>query len=605
MRKTGFALAILLAVQLPLLATVRKGDEVVKATLVADTSAIQPGKPFRVGVRLIMDPGWHTYWKDPGDAGLPTTVAWKLPKGFSAGELGWPAPLQMVEPGNIRANVYTGVTLLTTVITPPKTIAGKETVISARVDWLVCENICVPGGSDVSLHLSVGPVKPANTDLFKKYPPGGRPVATGLESGAGARTTAKPALLAVLLSAVLGGLILNIMPCVLPVISLKIFGFVSEAHHEPKTIFKLGLVFALGILISFWILAGVVVALKAAGQHIGWGFQLQNPYFVIGMSVVILVFGLSLFGVFEFYLPVSLSSGASKLASRSGTPGAFFNGFLATALATPCTAPFLGVALGYAFSRSSTEIFIVFTAVALGLAFPYLLLTAFPGWLKHLPKPGPWMEKAKQFMGFLLMATLLWLLWIVGSQFGHKAIVWVGLFLLMVSISCWILGSFATPVSSIRRRAGAWILALAISVLGYASFVPRALGGDDPDQIAWVKFSAQKLDQLLAKHQTVFLDFTAEWCLTCKVNEQTVLESEEIRSTLKRFEVVPVRADWTRYDPEITQMLATFNRSGVPLYVIFPGRDPEHPIVLPEVITKGLVLDGLKKALGKEERTGD
>ena len=451
----------------------------------------------------------------------------------------------------------------------------------------------MPGGADVSLKLPVGPAQPANADLFKKYPPGGEPIPIK-HLAEGPAPAIQSSLLTVLLSAILGGLILNIMPCVLPVISLKIFGFVSEAHHDPKTIFKLGLVFALGILVSFWILAGVVVALKAAGQQIGWGFQLQNPYFVIGMCVVVLVFGLSLFGVFEFYLPAGLSSGTGKLAARSGAPGAFFKGFLATALATPCTAPFLGSALGYAFSRSSTEIFIVFTAIALGLALPYLLLTARPGWLKHLPKPGPWMEKMKQFMGFLLMATLLWLFWILGSQFGHKAIVWVGAFLLMVSIACWILGSFATPVSGGGRKAVAWTLALAISLLGYACFIPKAIGGDEPDPIPWVKFSPQKLDQLLAGHQTVFLDFTAEWCLTCKLNERIVLESKEVRAALKQ--VVPVKADWTRYDPEITHLLAKFNRSGVPLYVIYPGADPSHPIVLPEVITRSLVIEKLQEA---------
>lgn len=611
MKRICFALAALLAAQIHgWAAPLQKGNEVVKASLVADTSSIEPGKPFRVGVRLVMDPGWHTYWKDPGDAGLPTTVSWKLPNGFTAGELGWPTPLQVIEPGNIKANAYTGEVLLTTVITPPKTLSEKQVTISAVVDWLVCEHSCVPGKADVTLSLPVGPAKAANTDLFKKYPVGGKPVRVKHLSenenrslpapsfGRSQTLAAEPAFLAVLLSAILGGLILNIMPCVLPVISLKIFSFISEAHNDAKTIFRLGLVFALGILVSFWILAVVVIALKSAGQQIGWGFQLQNPYFVILMCVVILAFGLSLFGVFEFYLPGSLSSGAGSLASRSGYPGAFFNGFLATALATPCTAPFLGPALGYAFSRSAPDIFIIFTAVAFGLALPYLLLTARPGWLKHVPKPGPWMEKAKQFMGFLMIATLLWLLWILGSQFGHKGIVWVGAFLLMVSISCWILGSFATPVSSSRQKTFAWLAAIAVSVLGYCWFVPKALGSEMPVPITWEKFSPQRLDQLLGEHRTVFLDFTAEWCLTCKVNENTVIDSDEVVSEFKRYNVVTVKADWTRYDPEITQMLAKFNRSGVPLYVIFPAADPAHPIVLPEVITRGIVVDALRKAAG-------
>jgi cytochrome c biogenesis DsbD-like protein/thioredoxin family protein len=578
-----------------------KGDTVVKATMVADTLAVQPGKPFRVGIHLVMDPGWHTYWKDPGDAGLPTTIEWKLPEGFAAGEIGWPAPQQVIEPGNIKANAYSGETVLTTVITPPKTIKQKQIVISARVDWLVCEKVCIPGGADVSLTLPVGEAISANSLLFNHFTPGGDPIPVKHLSDkppppAVVLPGVQPSLFAVLFSAILGGLILNIMPCVLPVISLKIFNFVSEAHNDPKTIFKLGVVFALGILVSFWTLAAVVVALKQAGREIGWGFQLQDPIFVIVMSVVILVFGLSLFGVFEFYLPSSVSCEAGKLCERSGYQGAFFNGVLATALATPCTAPFLGTALGYAFSRSGLEIFTVFTAVAFGLALPYLLLTAKPGWLKHLPKPGPWMEKVKQFMGFLLIATLLWLLWIFGSQLGHKALVWLCAFLLMVSIGCWILGQFATPVSDARKKTIAWILALAVCLLGGFFFLPKALGKTGESAIAWVKFSPQELDHLISQRQTVFLDFTAEWCLTCKVNEHTVLETDEVRAALKEANAVTMKADWTRYDPEITQMLAKFNRSGVPLYVIYPGNDPENPIVLPEVITRGIVVKRLKDA---------
>jgi len=601
MRRICLVLAALLACQsAPLPAAPKKGDEVVKASLVADTTAIEPGKPFRVGVRLVMDPGWHTYWKDPGDAGLATTVVWQLPEGFSAGPLGWPAPEQVIEPGNIKANAYTGETLLTTTITPPKTLPVGKVTLSARVDWLVCEKTCLPGGAGVSLWLPVGTATPANAELFNRYPPGGNPIPVkhldDKPAASPAPSAVEPSLVLILLSSVLGGLILNIMPCVLPVISLKIFSFVSEAHNDPKTIFKLGAVFALGILISFWILAGVVVALKSAGQQIGWGFQLQNPYFVIAMCVVVLVFGLSLFGIFEFHLPACLCGGTSALAGKSGYPGAFFNGFLATALATPCTAPFLGPALGYAFLRSAFEIFSVFTAVAIGLALPYLLLTARPGWLKHLPRPGPWMEKAKQFMGFLLIATLLWLFWILGSLLGHKAIVWVGAFLVIVSVGCWIVGSFATPLSGARSQTIAWILALAISGLGYVYFVPKALGDANPDEIPWIPYSESKLNTLLAQKQTVFLDFTAEWCLTCKVNEQTILESSEVRAAFKRYQVVPMKADWTRYDADITALLAKFDRSGVPLYVIYPGGDPGHPIVLPEVITRGLVAEKIKEA---------
>jgi thiol:disulfide interchange protein len=599
MRKLLSVLATLLVFASILVAAPADGGQLVKASLVADTTAVEPGKPLRVGVRMVMEPGWHTYWKDPGDSGLATAVDWKLPKGFSAGDLGWPAPLQVIEPGNIKANAYVGETMLTTVITPSKKISEKQITIRARVDWLVCEKICLPGGAEVELTLPVGTASPANEALFKKYPPGGEPVAVKHLEPTPMSVAVAPGFLAVLFSAVLGGLILNIMPCVLPVISLKIFSFVSEAHNDPKKIFRLGLVFALGILVSFWILAAVVVALKSAGQQIGWGFQLQSPTFVIIMSVIVMVFGLNLFGVFELYAPTCVCDEAGAIAGKSGYPGAFFNGFLATALATPCTAPFLGPALGYAFSRSALEVFTVFTAVALGLALPYLLLTARPAWLRHLPKPGPWMERTKQFMGFLLVATLLWLLWVLGSLLGFKAIIWAGAFLLLAAIACWILGQFATPLSSRPQRTVAWLVALALTIGGWAWFVPKALGTQQHDGIAWVTFSPEELERTLARRQTVFLDFTAEWCLTCKVNEHTILESEEVVATLRQLKVVPMKADWTRYDPEITAMLARFDRSGVPLYVIFPGKDSQHPIVLPEVITRGLVVEKLEQAAGE------
>ena len=412
-----------------------------------------------------------------------------------------------------------------------------------------------------------------------------------------------------LLMAVMGGLILNLMPCVLPVISLKMMSLVSQSGESVARVRQLGLAFTAGILVAFLALAATVVAIQAGGEQIGWGFQFQSPAFVLFLTGLVFVLGLSLFGVVTIRLPGSSSFGA--VADGGGVGSSFLNGVLATILATPCTAPFLGAALGFAFSQSAGIIFTIFSAAAFGMALPYLVLAWHPGWMRYLPKPGAWMEHFKQGMGFLLMATVLWLLWVLGKQLGMEAVVWTGAFLLCLALGAWLLGSWVDLRSSGRQRLAAWTAALVIAIAGYFIFLRpllvQSVGGQavaSTADVDWEAFEVERVEAHIAAGRTVFIDFTAEWCWTCKVNERTVLADADLRARFEELDVALVKADWTSRNPEITDMLRAFGRSGVPLYVIFPGGRPERPLILPEVITAGIVLEYLERAQALSQMKG-
>ena len=405
-----------------------------------------------------------------------------------------------------------------------------------------------------------------------------------------------------LLMAMVGGFILNLMPCVLPVISLKVLSLVGQAGSSTTRVRQLGLSFSAGIVAAFLALGVTVVALQAGGEQLGWGFQFQSPAFVFCLTGLVFLLGLSLFGVVTIRLPGAGTS-FGGLADGDSAASSFFNGVLATILATPCTAPFLGAALGFAFSQPAPTVFAVFLAAGFGMALPYLVLAWHPGWMRYLPKPGAWMERFKQGMGFLLMATVLWLMWVLGKQLGMEAVVWTGAFLLCLALGAWVLGSWVDLLSSGAHRLTAWAVALLIGLVGYAIFLRPLLMYPTTAQRAtviadgdWEAFDVNRVEQHIAAGRTVFIDFTAEWCWTCKVNERTVLADAQVRARLQELDVVLVKADWTNGDPVITDLLRTFGRSGVPLYVIFPGGRPGQPLVLPEVITTGIVLDRLEQA---------
>ncbi len=398
---------------------------------------------------------------------------------------------------------------------------------------------------------------------------------------------------------VIGGFILNLMPCVLPVISLKILSIVGQAGQDPRRVRQLGFAFAAGMVSTFLALALLVVLLKSGGEQIGWGFQFQYPGFVALMTALIFALGLSLFGVYE----ISLAPNQIGYSDGEGLPASFFNGVLATVLATPCTAPLLGTALGFAFAQSALMTCAIFSSIGVGMALPYVALALRPGWTRWLPRPGSWMERFKQGMGFLLMATVLWLLWVLGKQVGTEGVIWTGAFLLGIAVACWILGQWVRLEDGTHRRAVARAVALVVAVSSYAFFMHpvlvRSLPADEMESessLEWIDFSPEDVERRVRAGQTVFVDFTAEWCWTCKVNERVVLEQASVRNQFALDEVATVKADWTTRNPQITQMLSAFGRSGVPLYVLFPGGHLDAPIVLPELISEEIVLESLAQA---------
>jgi thiol:disulfide interchange protein len=407
--------------------------------------------------------------------------------------------------------------------------------------------------------------------------------------------------------AFIGGLILNLMPCVLPVIALKILGFVSEAKSEPCRVRKLGLIYTLGVLVSFLVLAAIVIGVKSAGHHAGWGMQFGSPVFIVCLTTLVTLVALNLFGVFEVTLGGRALDTAGELASKHGAAGAFFNGILATALATPCTAPFLGAALGFAFAQSAGIIILIFLFVGIGLSAPYVALSWNPAWLKFLPKPGAWMEKFKIAMGFPMLATVVWLFNVAASSYG-KNVLWLGIFLVVVAFAAWIFGEFFQRG---RKRKGiALALVLILLAGGYAFSLEKELDWrtampdasatgslkESADGIDWQRWSPEAVAQARSAGKPVLVDFTADWCLTCQVNKKTSIEIPSVRAKLKELNAVTLLGDYTRFPDAITTELNRYARAGVPLVLVYP-KDPAAPaIVLPEVLTPNIVLNALNQA---------
>ena len=398
-----------------------------------------------------------------------------------------------------------------------------------------------------------------------------------------------------LLIGFLGGLILNVMPCVLPVISLKLFSFVKQANQSRERVFRLGLAYAAGVFAWFLGFAALVVALKAAGHQVGYAFHLQNPWFLVGLSAVTFVFALNLLGVFEVILPGSVTGAAGEVAgSREGYTGAFLQGMLATVLGSACTAPFFGPALGFAFSQNGPVVFAMFAAIAAGMSAPFVLLAWQPGWLKFLPKPGGWMERVKQATGFLLLGTMLWLLFSLGRGLGADAVVWTGVLLLVLGVACWVQGAFNTLVASDRVR---WASRAIIGglVLGGGWLCVDKIAHASPSAVVRQSFGVQ-LDTALKTGRTVFVDFTAEWCAICKSNEKFVLSTDAVQKALQERNVVFLTADFTTYSEDIARLLKQFDAPSVPLYVVYPAGKPENAVALPSLLTKQTVLDALAAA---------
>ncbi len=409
-----------------------------------------------------------------------------------------------------------------------------------------------------------------------------------------------------LVFAFIGGMILNLMPCVLPVLSLKILGFVQQAGEDKSKVFQHGLSFTGGVLVSFWILAGALLLLRAGGEQLGWGFQLQSPVFVTILSIFLFLFGLSLFGVFEIGTSL-MNVGQGNAMQQTGNFGSFMSGVTATVVATPCTAPFMGGALGYAISQPPLNSMLIFTFLGLGMAAPYVVLASVPGLLKFVPKPGPWMDSLKQFMGFLLMATVIWLIWVFGSQAGTNAVSALLLVLMFSGMGAWILGRWGNIMKVKKTRLIAQLIAALTIIIPLYFFLSNLdFLAVTPDQgssaivqeegaIQWQDFSPQLVSQLREEGKPVFIDFTAKWCLSCQVNKKVAFSSSEVQAAFADKGINAVIADWTNYDATIAKALAEFGRNSVPLYVLYSPDPAKQPIVLPELLTPGIVLDALKQ----------
>ncbi|HVS53973.1 MAG TPA: protein-disulfide reductase DsbD domain-containing protein [Opitutaceae bacterium] len=656
----------------------------VQASLVAADASVQPGHALTVALHFVHEPRWHTYWLQPG-TGLPTTIAWKLPPGWSAGGIQWPAPHLLKDShGNIVGNGYTGDLLLPVTLTPPADLApGTNVTLAADVDWLMCEDVCVPGGAKLALTLPVSAeapkpdaawgekiratiaalpraeaawkiaaghdaknvtltVTPAQAASFvpadlhffsadsyvefdapQQVKPDGHggftltlPISpeadkaakklvgvltseTGWQSGGALRglqvdadfstiatTMAEPLGAGTVALAFVGGLILNLMPCVFPVLGLKILGFVHQAGQARAKVVAHGLVFTLGVLLSFWTLAGVLAVLRGSGHELGWGFQLQEPAFVFALAALLLVFAMNMSGVFEFGL--GATAVGSELQMKSGLAGSFFTGVLATVVATPCSAPILAPALGAALAVPTAESFLLFTAIGLGLSLPYLLLSVFPAAVKILPRPGAWMETFKQFMAFPLYATVGVLVWVLSGQVPDETLLAI-MGLVVIAVGVWVYGRWHAPgASTARARFGS--VALAALLVGGAW-----IGWPHASKIAWEPWSPEAVAKLRADGRIVYVDFTAKWCFTCQTNKTVVFHSDAVLKYFADHHIATLRGDWTNRDPRITNELAAYNRSAVPFNLIWlPGKD--QPVILPELLTPGTVLDALKKS---------
>ena len=485
-------------------------------------------------------------------------------------------------------------------------------ILTAKNGWQVA-----PGGpAGIIVNVPFSSAKAASTSATSTVaavnagtpPSGGGGSGIGT-TGAGVVAGGGASLIGTLFLAFMGGLVLNLMPCVFPVLGIKVLGFVNQSGSNKAKVVQHGLAFSLGVLISFWALAGLLLALRAGGEQLGWGFQLQSPAFVFGMAVFLLIFALNLSGLFEVGL--SATGAGASLQSREGLSGSFFTGMLATLVATPCSAPFLAPALGAALALAPVESLLVFTAIAIGLALPYLLLSIFPQATRILPRPGAWMETFKQLMAFPLYATVAWLLWVLAAQTAadENALLMIVFAFVLIAMAGWAYGRFAQPHGKTSRRLIGGAAAAALLVGGVWLGWPRsataqvAEGREAGYQVVWEKWSPEAVAAAQAAGKYAYVDFTARWCATCQTNKATVFTSKDVLSEFGRRKVILFKADWTNKDPKITQELAKWNRSAVPFNLIYAPA-LKDPIVLPELLTGGKVLDALAEISSRADAAG-
>ncbi|WP_163438827.1 thioredoxin family protein [Fibrobacter succinogenes] len=562
---------------------------------------------------------WHVNANEVTDEFLkPSSIEVKA-EGIEFGEVVWPAPIKEYnEALELEILTFRGEFKIEI---PVKSVADKYDSLGteATFHYQACDNsICLaPASKTISLGANAAGAKSSNVNNSAKKNDSETEVASstgdnenldmGAVSDAGANekleaSAASARIIALLFFAFLGGIILNLMPCVLPVLSLKLFSLIKQAGESRGRLLALGGATTAGILASFWALAAVVAAVKAGGGSAGWGMQFQSAGFIAFMVVILTAFAMSFFGVFEVWLPWGATTKMDEAGHKAGFAGAFFTGALLVLLSTPCSAPFLGTAMGFAFAQTTPVLFLFFTAAGLGLALPYMLVSAFPKVLKVFPKPGPWMVKLQKVMGVLLLASVVWLLWIVNEQAGTAG---VGMFAIVVvaSIACSVLlGKFAPPGVAFGREVAGIGLSVAVLVsIWFAAIAPeyeRAASEKFNTRMqeqmtadGWYRYSPALIEEFAKANRTVFIDATADWCLTCKTNEAAVLNRDEFRRAMDSLNVALVKADWTRETPEVNALLKSMHKSGVPAYAIYPAGDVSRQIVLPELLTTSAIVE--------------
>ena len=704
--------------------SVSKGPHI-EVRLVADQQTLTPGSSFRLGVHFKPEPGWHIYWRNPGDSGLAPRFAWESSGGVAVDAPLWPYP-KKIAVGPLVNYGYDEVLLpfpATFSAPPPR---ATSTTVTVSMQYLVCKDECLPGEAQLELTLPISktasapseyerlfaiaekniptsldrvsiaveeqqdriivaliPLEPrffpAAITFFPEDPrviSNSAPQEVSLDSGAlrvslkrdpnrrdsirrlrgvlyspqGWSESGEPKAIeidtnpdgvdsgdalrsardanntptyaggdtvgffAAIFFAILGGLLLNIMPCVFPVLSIKILSFIEQAGHEPRKIKAHGIAFSAGVVVSFWIFAGILLALRAGGEQLGWGFQLQSPAFVAAM--IFILFGLGFLFLSDIALGSSIQQIAGKAKISTTYAGSFFNGALATGAATPCTGPFMGSALAATLTLSAVENLCIFTALGVGMSLPYLLIAFKPALLQRLPRPGAWMESFKQLMAFPLFASVVWLARVFARQMGLEAAgldLVTDLFwgLLTVGFAFWLILR-AREISSPLTQRALRALALTLFVVGFIKGLPSSKEVDgtrsraclaneattaDPDKfgLIWEPYSESRLATLMAQGRSVYLDFTAEWCITCQVNEGIVFSSSEVRALIVQKNVALMKGDWTTRSPSITAALRRYGRNGVPLNVIINKGKQESAVVLPNILTPGIVIAELER----------
>ncbi len=560
----------------------------------ADRTAYQAGATVRLAARVSIADHWHVNSNTPTyDYLIPTVLSVELPEGSSEPRLEYPAHKMMkFEFTEEPIAVYDGTFSVFVELELPADAGVGAIETEAALRYQACdEKQCLPPVSarvPVKLMIGSGGVA-ANGEWFDRSAGVEAGGTAGIEAG-----DAPPGLLWMMVLAAIGGLILNAMPCVLPVLSLKVFAFVNAAGQGRSHLVMGTLATTAGILASFWTLAAAAVLAGRAGAAIGWGIQFQQPAFVTFLAVVMVLFALNMWDLFEIPLPQSLARVGGS-GPREGIAGHLVSGLFATLMATPCSAPFLGTAIGFALSQPAPVVFAVFTAVGLGFALPYLLLGAFPAAARLLPKPGAWMVTFKHVMGFLLAAAAVWLFYVLAAQISAERLAFIQIGLLGLALATWLFRHYEGRPTG--RRISAVFMAVAVlSCLALAAGAPPAASGRIASSglIDWVGFDETEAVRLAAEGRLVFVDFTADWCLTCKTIERVVIETDEIAAAFEAHGVVPMKADWTNRDDKITQVMARYGRAAVPFYLLYrPGQEPH---AFGELLTKGRLIEVLNQA---------